>query len=170
MLSRQREHAHADARACHAGRGGDQVGQAPACQIDVPSGRSLTYDSHASSADELPSRVHVEHLLNLYPNAVPISAKSGEGLDELSRVVGRLLSQSFLELDVETGVENGRLLAYMAAHGEVLSQEYTDGRVKVHCRLPKQYAVQINGEGTVVRPHKNGEVVRTTEEAVVHHK
>ncbi len=126
-----------------------EVGQAPACRTDAPSGRSLTYDV-------LPSRVHVEHLLNLYPNAVPISAKSGEGLDELSRVVGRLLSQSFLELDVETGVENGRLLAYMAAHGEVLSQEYTDGRVKVHCRLPKQYAVQINGEGTVVRPHRNG--------------
>jgi GTP-binding protein HflX len=111
----------------------------------------------ATPADALPTRVHVEHLLNLYPNAVAISAKSGEGLDELSRVVGRLLSQSFLELDVETGVENGKLLAFMAAHGEVLSREYTDGRVKVHCRLPKQYAVQINGQGTVVRAHGNGD-------------
>ncbi len=114
----------------------------------------------------LPSRVHVEHLLNLYPNAVAISARSGEGLDELSRVVGRLLSQSFLELDVETGADNGRLLAYMAAHGEVLNREYTDGRVKVHCRLPKQYAVQINGEGTVVRPHANGQGVTTQPEQV----
>jgi GTP-binding protein HflX len=69
------------------------------------------------------------------------------------------LSQSFLELDVETGAENGRLLAFLAAHGEVLNREYTDGRVTVHCRMPKQYAVQINGEGTVVRPHANGQAI-----------
>jgi GTP-binding protein HflX len=147
---------------------GQKVGQAPACPLDAPgaagtpSGRSPTYES----ADALPSRVHVEHLLSLYPNAVAISAKSGEGLDELSRVVGRLLSQSFLELDVETGVENGRLLAFMAAHGEVLGREYTDGRVKVHCRLPKQYAVQINGEGTVVRTHGDGNIVRAAQRSV----
>ena len=103
--------------------------------------------------------MHVEHLLSRYPNAVAISARSGEGLAELSKVVGRLLSQSFLELDIETGAENGRLFAFMAAHGEILGRQYTDGRVTVHCRMPKQYAVQINGEGTVVRPHGNGEVV-----------
>jgi GTPase len=124
-------------------------------------------DGHAPAApaDALPTRVHVEHLLNRYPNAVAISARSGEGLDELSKVVGRLLSQSFLELDVETGAENGRLLAYMAAHGEILGREYTDGRVRVHCRLPKQYAVQINGEGTVVRPHGNGDATTLVDRA-----
>ena len=51
----------------------------------------------------------------------------------------------------------------MAAHGEVLSREYLGGRVKVHCRLPKQYAVQINGEGTVVKAHGNGEMANAAE-------
>ena len=32
------------------------------------------------------------------------------------------LSRSFREVDVETSVDNGRLMAYLAAHGEILSQ------------------------------------------------
>ena len=39
--------------------------------------------------------------------------------DKLMWAVSDTLSKSFLDLDVETGVENGRLMAYLAAHGEV---------------------------------------------------
>ncbi len=38
--------------------------------------------------------------------------------------VSDALSRSFLDVDVEMGVDNGRLLAYLAAHGEMLSKKY----------------------------------------------
>ena len=54
------------------------------------------------------------------------------------------------------GVDNGRLLAYLAAHGEVLSQRYQDSRVMVHCRMSREHLGRIHEEGTVIRPHSNG--------------
>jgi len=46
-------------------------------------------------------------------------------------------------------------MAYLAAHGEVLSRKYTDSRVVVHCRLPKRYLDSINEKDVVVEPHAN---------------
>ena len=33
------------------------------------------------------------------------------------------LSRSFRDVDIETGVENGKLMAYLARHGEILSKQ-----------------------------------------------
>ena len=78
------------------------------------------------------------------------------GLQELGHAVSDALSRNFLDVDVETGVGNGRLLAYLAAHGEVLSKNFTNSRMTVHCRIPQQLLGAINEEGTEVRPHRNG--------------
>ena len=51
------------------------------------------------------------------------------------------------------GVDNGRLLAYLAAKGEVLSKHYTDSRVVVHCRIAQHHLGRIGGEAIAVRPH-----------------
>ena len=61
------------------------------------------------------------------------------GTRQLAATVSEALSRNFLDLDVETGVDNGRLLAYLAAHGEVLSQRYHDSRVVVHCRMSREH-------------------------------
>ena len=63
------------------------------------------------------------------------------------------LSHSFLDVDVETGVDNGRLLAMLASHGEVLSKRYTDSRVIVHCRIPERAMSHLRGPDTQIRPH-----------------
>ncbi len=105
--------------------------------------------------DALPHRARVDGILQRYPNAIPISAKTGEGLAQLAEAASMALSRSFVDVDVETGVENGRLLAYLARHGEILDQECIDERMHVHCRLPVAAAGKIHEEGTTVRPHKN---------------
>ena len=74
---------------------------------------------------------------------MPISARTGFGLANLAAAVSEALSRSFLDVDVEMGVDNGRLLAYLAAHGEVLSKQFHDSRVVVHCRIPKHYLDRI---------------------------
>ena len=61
------------------------------------------------------------------------------GLNRLSSVVSDALSSSFLDLDVELDVSDGKTLAYLAAHGEVLSRTYHDNRVVVHCRLSQKH-------------------------------
>ena len=80
------------------------------------------------------------------------------GLDHLHEAVSEALSRSFLDLDVETSVANGRLLAYLAAHGEVLSQEYLEDRVVVHVRIPQRHLGPVHQAGTTMRLHKSGEL------------
>ncbi|MGD9633669.1 MAG: GTPase HflX [Pirellulales bacterium] len=95
----------------------------------------------------------LDTLLRNYPHAVPVSAKSGEGLARLASAVSTSLTQHFLDVDVETDVANGRLLAYLAQHGEILSRTFTGDRVTVHCRLPKKYAGRISPAEAAVRFH-----------------
>ncbi|HWA97763.1 MAG TPA: GTPase HflX [Pirellulales bacterium] len=108
--------------------------------------------------DQVDDRATIDQLLTRYPNAVAISAHTGQGLDNLARVVSDALSRSFVDVDVDTSIGNGRLLAYLASHSEILSRQYTDERIVVHCRIPEMFLHQVREEGTVVRPHRNGAV------------
>ena len=89
--------------------------------------------------DAIADRGRLDSLLGRYPHALPISARRGKGLSQLAAAVSDALSHSFLDVDIETGVENGRLQAYLAAHGEVLSKRYRDDRVVIHCRIAKNH-------------------------------
>ncbi len=66
--------------------------------------------------------------------------------------MSQTLSHNFLDLDVETGVENGRLMAQLAAYGEVLDRQYTDTRVVVHCRIPQRALAHLHGADVSIRP------------------
>jgi GTP-binding protein HflX len=104
--------------------------------------------------DAMPDRARLDGLLGRYPNAVPISATSGKGLSRLAAEVSDALSRAFFDVDVEMGVDNGRLMAYLANHGEILSKQYTDSRVVIHCRVSKRFLAGLDGDGVVVRPHQ----------------
>jgi GTP-binding protein HflX len=90
-------------------------------------------------------------ILQRYPNAIPISAKDGQGLAQLHAAASAALSRSFAELEVETNVANGRLLAFLAAHGEILSRHYQGQRVVVHVRLPHRHMGPLHEDGTTYR-------------------
>ncbi|HEX4147277.1 MAG TPA: GTPase HflX [Pirellulales bacterium] len=90
-----------------------------------------------------------------YPHALPISARAGIGLDQLRAEVSQTLSHSFLDIDVETGVANGRLLARLAAYGEVLSKRYSEDRVVVHCRVPHRAVAHLHGSDVTIRAHSS---------------
>ena len=116
-----------------------------------------------NKADVLPERSRIDGLLRRYPNAVVISAKQGKGIDKLSAAVSDALSRGFLDVNVEMGVDNGRLLAYLAANGEIFSKKYHDHRVTVHCRLPHKFLEAIRQDGVEITPYANGK----TQEAAV---
>ena len=106
--------------------------------------------------DAVEDRGALDGLLNHYPNAIPISARRGTGMERLTASVSEALSSSFADVDIETDVSNGRLLAYLASHGEVLSRQFNERRVLVHCRIAQAHLAHVHDVGTVVRPHHNG--------------
>jgi GTP-binding protein HflX len=87
-----------------------------------------------------------------YPHAISVSARTGMGLPLLARTVSDCLGRRFHDVDVETDAGNGRLLAWLAAHGEVLSRQFTDERVTVHCRIPAAMLGRIDPAEADVTP------------------
>lgn len=107
-----------------------------------------------NKVDALDSPERLDGILNRYPNAVPVSARTQTGFERFALAVSDSLSRSFLDLDVETGVANGRLMAYLAAHGEILSRRYEGERVTLHCKLAQKHLGRIHENGTEIRPHE----------------
>jgi GTP-binding protein HflX len=100
--------------------------------------------------DAIEDVAQLDSVLNRYPNGVPISAQTREGFDQLHKVVSDALSRSFRDVTIETDISNGKLLAYLNAHGEVLSTRYGEQKMLVHCRLPEKYLGSIKGESVRV--------------------
>ncbi|MGQ9914344.1 MAG: GTPase HflX [Thermogutta sp.] len=109
-----------------------------------------------NKVDRVADRANLHALTQRYPHAIFISARTGEGLDQLNVSVSEALARRFLELEVEAAVENGRLPAFLAHHGEIFSHHYgTDGRTVIHCRLPQEYAGVLPQLGAI-RLHQRG--------------
>jgi GTP-binding protein HflX len=113
--------------------------------------------------DRLPEQSARDRLLGRYPHAIGISARSGAGLATLARGASDSLGRSFRDVDVETDPGNGRLLAWLGRHGEVLSRHFTADRVTVHCRIPAALVGRIDAAEASVTPHARP---RTETEAI----
>jgi len=103
--------------------------------------------------DAIPDRGERDRILARYPHAIGISARSTAGLADLARAVSDALGSGFRDVDVETDPGNGRLLAWLGRHGEVLSRRFADDRVVIHCRVPAALLGRIPGDEAVVRDH-----------------
>jgi GTP-binding protein HflX len=107
-----------------------------------------------NKVDRLADRGALTPVLHRYPNAIPISARTREGFERLHHAASDALSRSFADLDVETSVSNGRMLAYLAAHGEILDRRYDGDRVLIHVRLPQRHLGPLHEKGTIFRTHE----------------
>jgi len=108
-----------------------------------------------NKVDGIADPVQLEALRNRYPNALAISAKTGEGLSQFATRVSQALSRDFLDLEIDMDVSNGRLLAFLAKYGEVLSKTYVENRVVVHCRISLQHRGQLRDSDDVhIRPYE----------------
>jgi GTP-binding protein HflX len=103
--------------------------------------------------DALPDRADRDRLLARHPGAIAVSARRGTGLPALARAVSDCLGRGFRDVDVLTDPGNGRLLAWLGRHGEVLSRHFADDRVTIHCRIPAALLGRIAAGEAQVRPH-----------------
>jgi GTP-binding protein HflX len=140
----------------------------PTCMAQISAVYNVLAELELEAKDTLlvmnkidaPTASSVQHAIRQrYPNAVAVSARTGEGLDQLALAVSDALSRSFRDVDIETGVDNGRLMAYLAAHGEILSRRYEGERVVLHCRIPQDYLGRIDGPGTFIRPRERSDLL-----------
>ncbi len=137
-------------------------GSSPLVDRQIAAVRSVLAELHVeekdtllvlNKIDALPDAAARRALQARYPHALCIAARTGEGLPLLARTVSDCLGRSFRDVDVATAPANGRLLAWLAAHGEVLSRRFTDDRIVVHCRIPAAMLGRIDPAEADVMPH-----------------
>jgi GTP-binding protein HflX len=121
-------------------------------EIGVDSSNALIV---LNKMDKVRDRAVVDVLRRRFQESVSISAATGDGLDRLGDAVAARLADGYVDVAVETGAGNGRLLAYLADHAEIKSREYTDSRVTLVCRIPKGLVDRLGDDETVVTV-KNG--------------
>ncbi|QDV64851.1 GTPase HflX [Crateriforma conspicua] len=86
--------------------------------------------------DMIDSPIQLNRVLDRYPNAIPVSARQGKGMDALTEAVGQVLGREFLDLKVTADPADGKLLAYLASKGEVKARDFETDKVQIHVRMP----------------------------------
>src|SRR3954466_3450558 len=74
------------------------------------------------------------------PEAVFVSARTGEGLDDLRSVLAERLPRPDVDVDVLVPYDRGDLVARVHDEGEVLSAEHTGIGTRLHARVPTALA------------------------------
>lgn len=105
--------------------------------------------------DRIEDSRRLEQLQARYPGSVAVSAFTGEGSERLAIAVSDALSKSFSDVEIEAEVGNGKLVAYLATNGEIVSKRYGDERLFVHCRIPTAHLGRIQNQNpdVVIRPY-----------------
>jgi GTP-binding protein HflX len=91
-----------------------------------------------NKADRFRDAVEREVLSNRHPEAIQISAKSGEGLAQLGAKAAELLTRSLVEVDVSIPLGEGKLLAELSTWSVERSRDYVDGHVRLSLRVPER--------------------------------
>ena len=94
----------------------------------------------------------LDGLVHDHPEAVVVSATTGEGVTNLEEAVARRLSGGYVDAAVETTPANGRLLAFLQEHADVREQEWAEAgdRVTVHCRLSRRWADKLSHDADLL--------------------
>lgn len=85
----------------------------------------------------------VRRLREEYPDAVVVSAASGEGLPALTAALARRLPEPWVRLRLRVPYSEGRLLARIHAEGRVMSERYGNAGIAVEAEVPGPLAVQL---------------------------
>ncbi|WP_235934940.1 GTPase HflX [Candidatus Laterigemmans baculatus] len=105
-----------------------------------------------NKVDAVQSAEMVERVLDRYPHAIPVSAVRKEGFDALAQAIATALAAEFFDLHVDVDPADGRLLAYMAAKGEIVAQDADEHRIRVHVRMPAQAMGEVHRRALAIHP------------------
>ncbi len=126
----------------------------PHAETEIAAVHEVLAEIGAGDVEELLALNKVDiadpNLLNrlrlLHPEAVAISAATGDGVADLLAAVGKVLAARTTEVDVVVPYERGDLVAAMHRRGEVLTTEHQADGTRVRARLPHADAAAISAE------------------------
>ncbi|MEI8380461.1 MAG: GTPase HflX [Planctomycetota bacterium] len=96
--------------------------------------------------DAVQDRGVVDVLRAKYAHSITVSARDGTGLARLGEVASELLSDGFVEVDLETSAGNGKLLSFLAEHANVTDRQYEESNVLLRCRLTRNWLTRLQSE------------------------
>lgn len=105
-----------------------------------------------NKVDIAASKELIGRVLERYPNAIPVSAATGQGFAQLAADVAAALAAEFFDLEVDVDPSDGKLLAYLAAKGEVISQDVSEERIRVHVRMPASAMGEVQRRAKSIQP------------------
>ena len=80
----------------------------------------------------------------LYPDAIPISAKHGSGMDKLTERVYQELRGQQVDVTLEADVTNGRLIAFIESHTRIHDRQFVDGRIQLKAIMGKKTLADLS--------------------------
>ncbi len=101
--------------------------------------------------DAMQERSSLPLLRQKEESSVSVSAKTGEGIDQLERIVQDFMDQFQVELTVETGVGNGKLFSLLYENGAVVGRKYENGKAYFRVKVPPNYTGVIESMGGIIR-------------------
>ena len=85
------------------------------------------------------------HILRCqYPDAFPISAQRGDGVETLMDTLAKRFSELGTSLSFSIPYIEGKTLDLLYKHGTVLNTEYTEEAIQVEARLPNRYLKSVS--------------------------
>jgi GTP-binding protein HflX len=92
-----------------------------------------------------PLNVEAVALRRALPGAVWVSARTGEGIDELRRLVAERLPHPDVDVEVLVPYDRGDLVARVHRDGEVLTETHGEGGTHLTARVDGALAATLAG-------------------------
>ena len=80
----------------------------------------------------------------LHPNAIPVSARSGVGLDRVVEAVYQAVRGQQVDVTLEADVTNGRLISFIESHSRIHDRQFHDGRVEIKAIMGKKTLADLS--------------------------
>ncbi|MGD0539882.1 MAG: GTPase HflX [Tepidisphaeraceae bacterium] len=80
----------------------------------------------------------------LHPGSIPISARTGKGIDQLHAAVVAQVRGQQVDVTLEADSANGKLLAFIETHTQVKDRQFIDGRVIIQATMGKQTLADLS--------------------------
>ncbi len=89
--------------------------------------------------------------LNRHPDAVPISAATGEGLEVLTSVVREHLQGGERKVKITAEISDGKTVTLVEKRSTVLDRQYRDGTVELTVRIGRRQVDELLAQGARIR-------------------
>jgi len=96
-----------------------------------------------NKTDLVEDPVDLEIAQHRIPGSVLVSAKTGRGLEDLALAVAARLAGPPVVVTIQAAAEDGRLLAWVGRHSEILDQAVVNGRMVQRVRLPERLLEEL---------------------------